>query len=60
METDKSPQEISTTQAPLENESIHKSLLNQKGSFLLILGVVVILVLGTGGYLLTMNKNQNG
>ena len=59
METDKSPQEISTTQAPLENESIHKSLLNQKGSFLLILGVVVILVLGTGGYLLTMNKNQN-
>lgn len=60
METDKIPQEIPMTQAHLESEPIHKNLLNQKGSFLLILGVVVILVvLGAGGYLLIMNKNQS-
>lgn len=44
----------------LENEPIHKNLLNQKGSFILILGVVIILVvLGVGGYFLTKNKNSN-
>lgn len=55
------PQETPITQAPLENEPIHKSLLNQRGSFLLILGavIVILVVLGAGGYLLTMNKNAN-
>lgn len=61
METDKIPQEIPMAQAPLENEPIHKSFLNQKGNFLLILGLVVLIlvVLGAGGYFLTMNKNSN-
>lgn len=55
------PQETPIAQAPLENEPMHKSLLNQRGSFLLILGaiIVILVVLGAGGYLLTMNKNSN-
>lgn len=60
MSADKIPQEVPITQAHLENKPIHKNLLNQKGSFLLILGlVIIIIVFGAGGYLLTMNKNQN-
>ncbi len=60
METDKIPQELPITQAPLKNEPIRKSFLNQKGSFLLLLGAIVIIlvVLAAGGYLLTMNKNS--
>lgn len=61
VETDKTPQETPIAQTSLENEPVHKNLLNQRGSFLLILSAVVIIlvVLGAGGYLLTMNKNQN-
>ncbi|MDO8657226.1 MAG: hypothetical protein Q7K55_00690 [Candidatus Levybacteria bacterium] len=60
MESDKIPQETPMAQAPLENEPIRKNLLKQNGNFLFILGVVVILVVfGVGGYLLTMSKNQN-
>ncbi|KKR93161.1 MAG: hypothetical protein UU73_C0001G0342 [Candidatus Daviesbacteria bacterium GW2011_GWA1_41_61] len=61
METDKIPQELPMAQAHLENESVHKSFLNQRGNFLLILGAVVtiLVVIGAGGYLLTMNKNSN-
>lgn len=54
METDKIPQESLMTQAHPENEPIQKSLLNQKGNFLLILGAVVIIlvVLGAGAYVM--------
>lgn len=47
-------------QAPIENELIHKSLLGQKGSFLLILGVVVLILvlLGVGGYYFRTQTNQ--
>lgn len=58
METDKIPQKTSMTQAQLENEPIRKGLLNQKGSFLLILGVIIILVVfGTGRYFLMQKQN---
>lgn len=57
---DKIPQKTAMVQASLENESIHKSLLNQKGSFLLILAVVVIIlvVLGAGAYYLLGTKGK--
>lgn len=60
METGKIPQEDSMAQTHLENESIHKSLLNQKGSLLLILGavVVILVVLGTGAYVLLGTRNN--
>lgn len=59
MEIDKIPQETPIAQPPVENQPIHKKLLNQKGSFLLILGAVVIIlvVLGAGGYLLMQKQN---
>lgn len=61
METDKTPQEVPMAQAHLENEPIHKNLLNQKGSFLLIFGVVVIIlvVLGAWVYYFGIQKNQS-
>lgn len=61
MEMDEIPQEASIPQAHLENEPVHKSLLDQKGRFILILGaaVIIFVVLGAGGYFLTINKNSN-
>lgn len=61
METDKIPQEVPMTQTPLENEQIHKSFLNQKGNFLLILAAIVIIlvVLGAGGYILLGTRNNS-
>lgn len=58
MKADKIPQETPIDQAPLENEPVYKSFLNQKGSFLLILGLVIIIlvVLGIGGYYLVFQN----
>jgi len=60
MEADKIPQEVPITQAPIENEPAQKSLLNQKGSFLIILGAVVLILvlLGVGGYYFRTQTNQ--
>ncbi len=59
MEADKIPQGIPIAQVPIENEPMHKSLLNQKGSFLLIIAVTVIIILiGVGSYILGGKKSQ--
>lgn len=58
METGKIPQEGSIAQTHLEDEPIHKGLLNQKGNFLFILAAIVIIlvVLGVWGYFLYSNN----
>lgn len=61
MKTVKISQETHMVQTPHENEPIRKNLLNQKGNFLLILGVVVLVlvVLGVGAYYLGIQKNKS-
>lgn len=61
MKSDKIPKEIPVAQTRLENESIRKSLLNQKGNLLLILGAVVMIlvVFGAGAYVLLGTRNNS-
>lgn len=45
---------------PVESQPIHKNILNQKGSFIIIIGIILIaLIVGAAGYYLYANRKSN-
>jgi len=58
MEMENANKQEGPIQAPQENLPFHRGILNQKGSFIIILGIIlIILVIGIGGYYFgTRNK----
>lgn len=52
-------QETSVVQTAVENQPIHKNILNRKGNFIIVLGIIlVIVVIGIAGYYLGTRENQ--
>lgn len=58
--TDSPIQQLPSVQTPPENQTFSNNpITNQKGNFLIVLGVIfIILVVGIGGYLLGTRKSQ--
>lgn len=60
MEMDNTNQQAQPTQTPVQTESSYNPIANQKGTFLIPIGVVlIILIVGVGAYLLGLRQNQS-
>ena len=59
MEIDSNNQQPLPTQPSIASQSLFSKILNEKGNFLMVLGIIVVLlIIGAGIYYLNLNKNR--